>query len=75
MSLLQKFFLFNKLEHLVAQFLSPLGIKVQNIAAQTGVRHIYHIDILILLGESMLCIFYALAPLPALMRDSTYYNR
>lgn len=37
MSLLQKFFLLNKLEHLVAQFLSPLGIEVQNIAAQAGI--------------------------------------
>ena len=53
MSLLQKFFLINKLEHLVAQFLSPLGIEVQNIAAQAGIWHIYHIDILVLDRKSV----------------------
>ena len=67
MPLLQKFFLLNKLEHLVAQFLSPLGIKVQNIAAQAGIWHIYHIDILVFLGKSMLRIFHTLVPLLALM--------
>lgn len=67
MSLLQKFFLLNKLEHLVAQFLSPLGIKVQNIAAQAGIWYIYHINILVFLGKLMLRIFYPLAPLLALM--------
>ena len=67
MSLLQQFFLLNKLEHLVAQFLSPLGIEVQNIAAQTGICHIYHIDILVFLGKLMLRIFHPLAPLLALM--------
>ena len=67
MSLLQKFFLLNKLEHLVAQFLSPLGIEVENIAAQTGIWHIYHIDILVFLGKLMLRIFHPLAPLLALM--------
>ena len=67
MSLLQKFFLLNKLEHLVAQFLSPLGIEVQNIVAQAGIWYIYHIDILVFLGKLMLRIFHPLAPLLALM--------
>lgn len=67
MPLLQKFFLLNKLEHLVAQFLSPLGIEVQNIAAQAGIWHIYHIDILVFLGKSMLRIFHTLTPLLALV--------
>lgn len=69
--LLEKFLLLDELEHLVAQFLSPLGIKVQNIAVQAGIWHIYHIDILVFLGKSMLRIFHTLAPLLAFMRDST----
>lgn len=69
--LLEKFLLLDELEHLVAQLLSTIGIEVENIAAQTGVRHIYHIDALVFLGESMLGIFHALASLLAFMRDST----
>ena len=75
MSLLEKFLLFDELEHLVAQLLSALGIEMENIAAQTGVRHIYYIDVLVFLGESMLRIFHTLAPQLALVRDAAYDDR
>ena len=65
--LLEKFLFLDELEHLVAQLLSTIGVEVQNIAAQSGVRYIYHIDILVFLGKLMLRIFHPLAPLLALM--------
>lgn len=75
MSLLEKFLLFDELEHFVTQFLCTLGIEMKNIAAQTGVRHIYHIDVLVFLCESMLRIFHTLAPLLAFVRDTADDDR